>query len=300
MKKISYFLQYILFKIFYFIFSSISIDNASNIAGKLLKILGPISKNNYYIKFNLKLVYKYISDQEIRKKQLKIWENFGRYIGEFCHVFNISKNELQPRVEIENFDAILSAKTDEKFLFLSAHLANWDFGLVFIKNFRPNLSAIYRHINNPYIDKEVRKIRNNLNINLIKKGIDGSKDLLRAIKSNSDIVMMADQKMEEGIDVDFLNLPAKTSISPAKIARNYDYKIVFCRVIRKEGANFKIIFSDPIIPIKSDDIDHDILNMTKMMNDFISNSILDNPIDWLWMHQRWGKIKEIEKFNFKK
>ncbi len=281
--------EYAVFLVFLNIIKLLRIDTASNICAAAAKYIGPKLRTNRIIRNNLKYVYPNITDEKIDALQKEIWDNFGRYIGEFPYV-----NRQTSRVEIENIEVIEELqKKNIPFIAFCGHFANWDFVLPTVLKEIGFASVIYRKINNKFIDKYVRSKRASLGAQLICKGPKGAKDLIKAIKERNVILMLVDQKMNEGIKVPFLNKPAMTSEAIAVIARHYNYPIVPSQIIRKNGANFKVIFHTPFFANRSDEKENDVYETMLKINDSLSDWVNENPGQWFWMHQRWGKKKEM-------
>ena len=130
------------------------------------------------------------------------WDNFGRFIGESAYVNKMSEAELEHRAEIIGIENIKKLG-EQPFLLFSGHFANWDIGLNLLHKSYPKFAVIYRKANNPYVNKLVNESRASDKLRLIPKGPDGSRALVRAIKESESIVMLVDQKMNDGIEVPF-------------------------------------------------------------------------------------------------
>ena len=69
-----------------------------------------------------------------------------------------------------------------------------------------NLAAIYRPLNNKFLNFIMEKIRKKyICKNQIKKGISGTKQLLSFFKKKTSIALMIDQRVSQGIKSNFFN-----------------------------------------------------------------------------------------------
>ena len=69
-----------------------------------------------------------------------------------------------------------------------------------------NLSAIYRPLNNFFLNKVMERIRKKYICKIqIKKGIGGLKKLIKFQKKNYSTALMIDQRVTEGIKSNFFN-----------------------------------------------------------------------------------------------
>lgn len=296
LKTISEFITYIIFLAFIFLMKLIGIDASSKFCGFLLKKIGKLTRTGNIVRNNLK--YTGYSSEQIKFLEEKIWENFGRYIGEFPFISQKFLEKSQ-RIEIVGEKNILDLRKDgKKFMIFSGHFANWDFVLFDILKITGESGVVYRKINNRFIDQYVRNKRSFLGVKMIRKGPSGAKDLIKLVKNNQNIMMLIDQKMNEGINIPFMGKASNTPEAPALIARQYNYAIVPMKIIRKDGANFIIEFLKPFYIEKTEDKNYDIKNTMEKVNMIISSWIRSKPEDWFWMHQRWGKPHEMNDNNF--
>ena len=82
------------------------------------------------------------------------------------------------------------------------------------------LSAIYRPLNNVFLNLIMEKIRKNYICKYqIKKGIGGMKNLIKLKKNNFSTALMIDQRVSEGILSKFFNELALTTTIPAQLVK---------------------------------------------------------------------------------
>lgn len=285
-KKIKHFIEYILFIVLTHLLRLFNIDNSAKICSRIARMIGrflPVSKiahNNLYAVFGENIDCKKTIDL--------IWDNFGRFIGEFPHMLTISDEEILRRVEIEGIEYVENfKKSSQPFLLFSGHFANWDFALKIINNFYDKFGIVYRKANNPYIDKIINKLRADDNLILIEKGPYGAKSLIKAIKSGYSIAMLVDQKMNDGIEVPFFGKPAMTAHAIAKFAIQFQYPIVPLQIIRTHGTNFKIIIHKPLEINPIGNMEIDCYNIMLNINQILEQWIRKYPEQWFWFHNRW-------------
>ena len=99
MKSLKYFIEYIFVKLFYIIFRLIGFELSSFITGKIFKIYGYFSKRTLIAISNFEQAIQNKTNKEIQKIVSKMWENFGRVIGEYPNLDKISvKNNSKIRI----------------------------------------------------------------------------------------------------------------------------------------------------------------------------------------------------------
>ena len=96
---------------------------------------------------------------------------------------------------------------------------------------------------------------------------------------------MIDQRVTEGIKIDFFGNLASTTTIPAQIIKKYQYDLVPIYIERFEKFNFKMYVSQPI-EINSEKSQKEI---SEHLNTILEKMILKNPDQWIWTHNRWKK-----------
>lgn len=288
LKKVKHLFEYILFLIFIKIVNKLGIDRSSAVFGKFARFIGPFLPHNKIAKKNLFNVFG--NSVDIEKIIPQIWENSGRFIGEFPFIKVMTQEEVDKRTEILGTQHIqkLIAK-NQPFVFFTGHFANWELALRVISKIYPKFAIVYRKSNNSYINKYIDKSRGISDYILIPKGIQGSKYLIKAIKSGYSIGMLVDQKLNEGIDVPFFNRPAKTATGAAELHLRYNYPLIPFQIIRTKGSNFKFIIHQALKIKLSGNKETDIYHILLKINQTIESWILEHKEQWLWFHNRWGK-----------
>ena len=90
-----------------------------------------------------------------------------------------------------------------------------------------NLAAIYRPLNNKFLNPIMEYIRKNyICKNQIKKGISGTKSLLKLFREGTSVALMIDQRVSEGIRSKLFNNDALTTTIPAQFVKKFNAKIV--------------------------------------------------------------------------
>lgn len=282
--------EYIFFKLLTQILYLLSIDTASNYCAKIATTLGfwlPITRT---ARRNLYLAFPKLNRREENTILHELWDNFGRFIGEFPHIHNLTKEEVINRIEIIGIENIAHfQKQNQPFLLCTGHFANWDLALRSLELLYPKWGVIYRKANNPLVNDIINKWRSGENINLIAKGPDGARSLVKSIKNKDSICMLVDQKMNDGINIPFFGRPAMTASAIAKFALQYHYPIVPVQIIRKAGANIKLIIHKELAINHKASTNEEVIRIMEEINLTLESWIRANPGQWFWFHNRWGR-----------
>ena len=169
-------------------------------------------------------------------------------------------------------------------IFVSGHFSNFELMSMEITKNNIPLATIYRPLNNFFINPFMEYLRKKYVCEKqIKKGINGVRESIECIKKGQSIALMIDQRVSEGIRVDFFGKPALTTSLPAQLAIKFDLPIIPVFIERETNYNYKIKFFNPIKNSNSENKEE----ITKKLNQVLESMILKNPNEWIWTHNRW-------------
>jgi len=285
MKIIKYLIEFIFIYILLIIFKIVGYKNASNLGAIIGEKIGPLFRSNKKILTNLENS-NIGNSQEDRKSIINnMWGNYGRILSEYVYLKQFKKNNFNQFIEIEGLNYLNEIRNNnEQVVFISGHFNNFELMAMEIEKAGINLCAIYRPLNNPFLNIIMEKIRKNyICKNQIKKGKSGTRDLLNLFKKNFSVALMIDQRVSEGEAIKFFNRSAKTTTIPAQLANKYGCSIVPVYIERINKFHFKLYFNKPI---KFDD-KFSVEKISLELNKILEKMILKNPDQWIWSHNRW-------------
>ena len=248
MIKIKYFFQFIFIIIFFLIFKILGLKLASYLSGKLFELIGPFFRSKEIIIKNIRRAFPDVDSVKLNKITLSMWNNYGRVFAEYMFIKDFSNNKLENNIIINNKDVLYEIKKKNKqVIFISGHFSNFELMAMQISKCGINLSAIYRPLNNFFLNPLMESLRKKyICKNQIKKGISGIRDLIYFLKKGHSTALMIDQRVSEGIKIKFFNEDAFTTTIPAQIVKKFKIPIVPIFIERFEGTKFKINVMNPI------------------------------------------------------
>jgi len=285
MRLIKYFFQFLFIIIFFSLFKIFGFKISSAIGGKLFEIIGPIFRSKELIHKNIKKVFPKNNSDEIKKLTKLMWNNYGRVFAEYMFIKDFRFEKIDSKIEIVGKEILDEIKRSNKpVVFISGHLSNFELMAMQIEKAGIKLSAIYRPLNNVFLNRVIERIRRKyICKNQIKKGIAGTRELIKFQKNNYSTALMIDQRVSEGERINFFNQEAYTTTIPAQLAKKFDMPIVPIFIERINDTNFKIKINKPLNFLKSDSI----IDITNKLNTILEDMILKNPGQWIWSHNRW-------------
>jgi KDO2-lipid IV(A) lauroyltransferase len=284
MKKIAYFLEFILIKILFFFFQLIGYRLSSNLGFFIGRFIGPIFRSKKIIIQNLKKAnIKHSESPSLIASN--VLGNYGRIFAEYVYLKKFRNNELKKYVSIDGLEHLENLKKNNKrAVFISGHFNNFELMAMEIEKAGIDLAAIYRPLNNVFLNKTMEQIRKEFICkNQIKKGRAGSREIIKKLIEGKSIALMIDQRVREGEKVKFFDNLATTTTIPAQLVKKYNCELIPIYIERKKSNYFKIYISKPIKVGKTKSIQ----KITEFLNKVLEKMILKNVDQWIWTHDRW-------------
>lgn len=284
MRKFFYLIEFILIKFFFFILIIIGYKNGSNLGDFIGRLIGPIFRSKKLIENNLE--QSGIVDKKNYNKIIsKIYGNYGRILAEYPYLKAFRNNKLNKFIEIDGLENLNKIKREKRrAVFISGHFNNFELMALQIEKAGINLCAIYRPLNNVFLNKTMEEIRENFICkNQIKKGRSGTRQIIENIKKGNSVALMIDQRVREGIKINFFGKPASTTTIPAQLIKKYKCDLVPIYIERKKNNYFKMFVSEPIKIGNNKSIKE----ITEHLNKILEKMILKNVDQWIWTHDRW-------------
>ena len=284
MKKIVYFIEFILIKVLFNFFKIIGYKYSSNLGFLIGKIIGPIFRSKKLIIKNLQKA-NLQKQNNLEKIASDVLGNYGRIFAEYVHLKNFRNDKLEKYISIEGLEHLNNLKKSKKrAVFISGHFNNFELMAMQIEKAGIELATIYRPLNNFLLNKTMEQIRTeNICKNQIKKGRAGSREIIKNLIKGKSIAIMIDQRVREGIKIDFFNNQATTTTIPAQLIKKYNCELVPVYIERRKNNYFKMFVSKPI----KIDKNKSVLEITKFLNNLLERMILRNIDQWIWTHNRW-------------
>ena len=284
MRKFFYLIEFIVIKLFFFILIIIGYKNGSNLGDFIGRLFGPIFRSKKLIENNLE--QSGIVDKKNYNKIIsKIYGNYGRILAEYPFLKAFRNNKLNKFIEIDGLENLNKIKREKRrAVFISGHFNNFELMALQIEKAGINLCAIYRPLNNVFLNKTMEEIRENFICkNQIKKGRSGTRQIIENIKKGNSVALMIDQRVREGIKINFFGKPASTTTIPAQLIKKYKCDLVPIYIERRKNNYFKMFVSEPIKIGNNKSIKE----ITEHLNKILEKMILKNVDQWIWTHDRW-------------
>ena len=285
MKYFKYFLQFFVIGFFLIIFKIVGLKLSRVIAGKLFLIFGHFFRSKKIIEKNISYAFS-DPDNDLSKIIIKkMWESYGKIFAEYMFIKYFRENNSNKFLEIKGQEILEKIKNSkDPVIFVSGHFDNFELMAMHIEKSGIDLAAIYRPLNNNFLNPIMEKIRKRyICSKQIKKGISGTKEVLKHFKSGTSIALMIDQRVSEGIKSLFFGKEASTTTIPAQFVKKFNCKIVPIYIQRRSNEIFILEIMEPLSFSDNQSIE----DITLKLNQLMEEMILKNPNQWIWSHNRW-------------
>ena len=285
MKKIKYLIEFFFIIIFFLIFKLLGYKAASNFGSFIVSILGPMFRSKKIIRNNIQKSLFLTDDNKISNIINNMWSNYGRILSDYIFIKNFRSGELDQYIKIEGNEILDKIKSEKKpVIFISGHFNNFELMAMQIEKHGINITAIYRPLNNIFLNKVMESIRvKYICKKQIKKGMSGIRQMIEFFKKDYSIAIMIDQRVSEGIHSNLFGRPALTTTIPAQMVRKFGCDIVPVYIERINKLNYKMKVFKPITFRKEDSLE----GITNHLNHWLEKMIKNNPNQWIWTHNRW-------------
>ena len=218
-----------------------------------------------------------------------MWDNLGRVAAEYAHLKRLKLHGNDPRLSVTGTQyaepAIASGKG---VIFVSGHFANWEVMPFTAAGLGYESGEVYRPLNNPFVDRWMvaQRIANGPK-DQIAKGAQGTKRIFTMLRGGKCILLLADQKTNEGVPAPFFGRDAMTTPAPAALALKLGSLILPASNERLGGSRFLMKIYPPLEFTPSGDHDADIHQLTIKITEALERLVRERPSQWLWIHRRW-------------
>lgn len=282
-------LQALAATLLYAAFRLLPLDWASGLGGFLGRTVGPRLRLSDRARRNLRRAMPELSDTEVERVVRGMWDNLGRTAAEFPHLASL---DFGPggHAEIVGSEHVEALRDDGKpGIFFAAHLGNWETVSLAADRHGLPLDRVYREANNRLVEWLYRRGRSSVAGELVPKGREGARRLIRSLMAGGHLGLMVDQKMNDGIPVPFFGIEAMTASALGELAVRFGCPLAGIRAVRLDGARVRIVIEPPVTFEATGDRQADARRVMEYVNGRIEAWVREHPEQWLWLHNRWPK-----------
>ena len=226
-KFLRYSIETIVIIFFFSIFKILGLKNSSIISGKIFKIVGHFFRPKKTVENNLRIAFPNLSDNEIKKYILEMWEYYGKIFAEYIFLSEL-RNNKKANIKISGIHILEKLKiNNDSVVFISGHFDNFELMAMYLEKSGIKLSAIYRPLNNFFMNTIMEKLRirdltrrRDFLKKAVEEGQDATLELAVAEEELAEATKEADEPTRELIEAEQELLDIQTRIKelPDEIA----------------------------------------------------------------------------------
>lgn len=296
---VRYFAEYAALRVIAGLIRSAPIDVGGNVSGKLWRWIAPYDRRHKRALANLAIAFPEKSLEERQAIALAMWENLGRVMAETMQIDRILAEP--DRLELTETTSKVFARYRNKMgsaIGITLHMGNWELAAWPLTLAGNNPAAVYRRVNNPYVDQYLRALRRTLYPGgLLGKGsINGdgeegqktARQIMDFVRQGGRLGLVCDLHDKRGLPVPFFGKPARSVTIPALIARRVGARIWIGRCVRLGNqSRFKVEFQELKVSRTANAAD-DIKTITAAMQTQFETWVREVPEQWMWSNRRWS------------
>jgi KDO2-lipid IV(A) lauroyltransferase len=243
------------------------------------------------------------SDSEINQIAKQFYHHIADLFTEFLKGYSISKEDILKRVKIVN-PAVVTDYTNKNIsvIIVTGHIGNWEWLLHPLNLMGVPMDIVYQKLSSSFFNELTVFIRSRFSItpmiekdDTLRKTIE-RKDITRALVMGSD---QSPTNWKTAYWTDFLNQDSGFFTGTERIARKFDYPVIFSEMRRIRRGYYEIEFTEIASPAYKDLASGEI---TERFVRILEKSIQKHPADYLWSHRRWKHKRteeDVVKANFR-
>lgn len=249
-------------------------------------------KRKKLVILNLKNAFPNRSEQQINQLTKQHFESLGIsffesmlvWWGEHRQKEDCFEKKLVTYQNLPYLEQALQA--EQGVIILVPHFTTTDIMGLFL-SFKTTLYPVYRPHDNPLMDYLILKGRTLKGMNPISKY--NTRAMIKTLKKGNNLGFLPDQKYTHKghINVPFFGKDAQSNPATSKLAKITNCLVLPTFLKRLENGTYELTFHKPITNFSSGDDYQDTLRLHKIYE----QEIINNPSQYLWVHNRWNLRK---------
>jgi Kdo2-lipid IVA lauroyltransferase/acyltransferase len=207
-------------------------------------------------------------------------------IIESVKMISISKAEAMERFKFVNPELLEEYFAQNKSVIAAAgHYGNWEMASNVGLTTDKNTLVVYKPLTNQIFERFLKKVRSRFNAKMVPMKTS-FREILSYRKEPTISILISDQtpvQSDAHCFTTFLNQPTAVFLGIEKLAKSYNYPIVFCDVKVIKRGHYACEFV-PLVDEPKSTAEYEI---TEAHVRYLEKMIQKEPQYWIWSHKRW-------------
>jgi KDO2-lipid IV(A) lauroyltransferase len=185
-------------------------------------------------------------------------------------------------------ELVVALLSGRPLLFVTAHFGNWEMGGYTLGLLGIASSAIARRLDNPHLDRFLRRFRERTGQAILDKSGDFER-IQDVLDRGGVLATLGDQDAgQRGLYVNFFGRPASTHKAVALLALQYRAPMLVIGCPRLAGPlRYAVVLEDVIRPEEYEGRPDAVRVMTERFTAALERLVRRHPEQYFWLHRRW-------------
>lgn len=255
----------------------------SDLLSLIFKIVG---YRRSVIMTNLRNAFPEKDETEIRHIASQYYDYLCDVIVESLKAMKMDDTETRKRCTTIPHEWLNKLYQENRSVILvTGHYGNWEWASACFRLNTPyELAVIYRPLSNKHFDKLVAGMRSRFGIRIVPE-TRTLREMAASRKQVTATAFVADQSAPRDYAywTTFLNQDTSIYTGPEKLARKFNYPVVFVNMHRIRRGYYEMITE--LLFLNPDETRDG--EISEAFARRLEEDILKNPVTWLWSHKRW-------------
>jgi KDO2-lipid IV(A) lauroyltransferase len=299
LRDLQFRLEYALLRLIIGLVRLLPLSVATGISAMAWRVLAPLvnPKRHERALANLRIAFPDKTEAERHAIAMAHWENLGRVMAETMQIDRLIQDPSRIRIVSDKLFSHYKNKLGPA-IGVSLHMGNYELSIWPFVVANANPAAVYRSVNNPYVDEYLRWQRRDLYPGgLFGRGkVEGehgddqktARILTDFVRRGGRLGLVCDLYDRTGLPVPFFGQEAKTQAIGAMIGRRVGSRIWMSRCKRVgTESRFEIEIRELRVPRTKNQSEDVRWIMTEMQRQFEA-WVREAPEQWMWSNRRWS------------
>lgn len=237
---------------------------------------------------NLALVFPDMPLAERRQLAERSFRHWAAYFLELVSLARFSREEILGLFDTSGWEVLEALERDHRgYFFTTGHFGSFEMPAFLLQVRKGGLHLVVRPMNNPLVERDLRRLRERFGTRVIYKRGAG-RAMLDAFRQGARVGIVADQDpgRGRGLRLPFLGHPAWTSKTLAVLSLRTGAPVFHYRCVPTGEGRYLATAGAVIEPPASRGRDA-VEELTRRYVASIEEDVREHPELWLWLHRRW-------------
>lgn len=276
-----------LISVLYFAIKHLPVKSASALMAYVLTKGSNVFVKPNNMRSNIREVFPELDKPAVDALSKEMLANFGRHIAEIAHISDFSDGRRGTCIDCSTPEG-MTFDGKGPAIYVGGHVGSWELSPLIFKQKNQPITVIYSKNSNPIVDGMLRSQRRLTGASYVEKN-KALKPCFHALNRGESIALLVDQRVDPGIDVEFLGQTAAITRLPARLATGFNCPIIPFEVVRIKPGHLRVVLQSPIVPDGRKGKQAEV-ELTQKVANAVQKSIRRNAEIWFCSKLRWKRV----------